>query len=77
MQVLIFFYIREISRVSNGRRNLHEVKGGSMAFELYFNVSKTVAEMVALAFIAGVAVYVVKDLTEDEDKEYIDMTSQK
>lgn len=40
-----------------------------MAFEIYFSVSKTAVELIALGLIAGCAVYVIKDLIDEDNPE--------
>lgn len=43
-----------------------------MAFEVYFNISKTAIEIIALAAVGVALVYVVDDLTkEDKNPEVI------
>ena len=49
-----------------------------MAFELYFNISRTAVEMLVLGVVVAGAVYVIKDLTdEEEEKTFVDMTPKK
>ena len=40
-----------------------------MAFELYFNVSKTAIEILAIATVAAAGVYIAKDLMKEEEEE--------
>lgn len=40
-----------------------------MAFELYFSVSRTAVEILAICAVTAAGVYLVKDLMGDEDKE--------
>lgn len=38
-----------------------------MAFELYFNISRTAIEIMAFGVIVGAGIYIVKDLMEEEE----------
>ena len=40
-----------------------------MAFELYFNVSKTAVEILAVAAVAAAGVYIARDLMKEEEEE--------
>ncbi len=40
-----------------------------MTFDLYFNISRTAIEIVALGVIMAATVYVVTDLIEEEEKK--------
>ena len=40
-----------------------------MAFELYFNISKTAVELAVIGLMTACAVYVINDLTKEEEEK--------
>lgn len=38
-----------------------------MAFELYFSISRTAVEILAIAVVAGAGIYIVNDLMDKEE----------
>lgn len=42
-----------------------------MAFELYFNISKTAVELAVIGLMTAGALYVINDLTKEKEEEKI------
>ena len=49
--------------------NLITERRNNMAFELYFNISRTAVELLALGLVVGCGVYIAQDLITEKEPE--------